>query len=117
MKTKPIVTDTPANLQVALKKYVKEEISGLKDIIKQAIAELAGYGSGVDVQALLKQELKGDPNDLAARETYVSAADGTFNPAAENTQKKMEQAEMEKNGYVDPDAKARKEYFRKKNGG
>jgi hypothetical protein len=117
VKTKPIVTETSANLQVALKKYVKEEISGLKDIIKQAIAELAGEGSGIDIQALLKQELKGDPNDIASRDTYVSATDGTFNPAAENTQKKLAQSEMEKNGYVDPDAKARKEFFRKKNGG
>ena len=119
MSKKPIVTETPANLQVALKNYVKESMSDLKKIVQEAVQEaMASAGeAGINIKALKELEKKGDPADIASRETYVTGTDGTYNPAAENTQEKMSQENMAKVGYVDPDAAARKEYFRKKNGG
>ena len=119
MSKKPVITETPANLQVALKKYVSESMSDLKKIVQEAVQEAmsAAGEAGINIKALKELEKKGDPADIAARETYVTATDGTYNPAAENTQEKMSQENMAKVGYVDPDAAARKEYFRKKNGG
>lgn len=123
MSKKPIITETPGSLQVALRSYVKGSSDEFKKIFKDAFKEaikdavLAVKESGVDMKALKELEKKGDPADLASRETYVTATDGTYNPAAENTQEKLSQENMAKVGYVDPDAAARKEYFRKKNGG
>lgn len=119
MSKKPVITETPANLQVALKNYVKESMSDLKKIVQEAVQEAMSSASeaGINIKALKELEKKGDPADIATRDTYVTATDGTYNPAAENTQEKMSQENMAKVGYVDPDAAARKEYFRKKNGG
>lgn len=119
MKNKPVITETPSGLQVALKNYVKESMSDLKKIVADAVKEaMSSAGeAGINIKALKELEKKGDPADTASRETYVTATDGTYNPAAENTQEKMSQENMAKVGYVDPDAAARKEYFRKKNGG
>lgn len=119
MSKKPVITQTPANLQVALKNYVKESIVDLKKIVQEAVKEaLSSAGeAGINIKALKELEKKGNPADIASRETYVTATDGTYNPAAENTQEKMSQENMAKVGYVDPDAAARKKFFIKKNGG
>lgn len=119
MSKKPVITETPANLQVALKSYVKQSVKELKQIVADAVKEaMSSAGeAGINIKALKELEKKGDPADIATRETYVTATDGTYNPAAENTQEKMSQENMAKVGYVDPDAAARKKFFIKKNGG
>jgi hypothetical protein len=121
---KSIVTETSESLNRALSQYAGKMVGELgpsiKRFVKEAVAEALSADSGPSMTKMMKDELKNDGSveSLEARNTFQTGDDvGVFNPAAENRIKQLtDESELAKAGYVDEQAAARKEFYRKKNG-
>jgi hypothetical protein len=119
------VSGNSESLNKALSQYAGRMIGDLGPsitrFVKEAISEALASNAGPSMTKMMKVELKNDGSveSLEARNTFQTGDDvGVFNPAAENRVKQLtDEAELTKAGYVDEKAKARKEFYRQKNGG